>query len=222
MPNEDSHVENSQAPSSPGYQRRSQPGGDTNFLTWTDGETKALTVVSKFPVSERRHWVDGKSQPCAGDDCALCAAGAKATLRWSVEVECEGEERSWGMSNQVCDQLETIAEMVGRLEGLTVQVKRQGTGLNTRYTIVPLTKAPWQAETHDDLEGQAKYVKTLCQEWGLDPKALMAEFRENLDEELETGSEIEQMAAFCQYVEYQVEVVAQKEKEQESDIGDYF
>ena len=159
----------------PGYKRRSSHAEGT-FLKWEAGETKTLRVLSKEATSKQVHWVGGKSLDCPGDDCPYCKAEDTPKVRWSLDVEVDGAQTVWEMSNQVFANLEDIAEMVGFLTDLTVMVKRVGTGMNTTYALVPMVGVQPSVVALNTEAGIAKEIKRLCVILEVDPKEQLARF----------------------------------------------
>ena len=159
-----------------GYIRKSTPGAGGNFLKWSDGETKELIVLSTEPVVRKIHWTQNHSADCTGATCALCAAGDKPKLRWTVHVEDLNGEHDWDIANQTCSDLETMAEMTGHLVGLVLRVKRTGAGRLTRYTLMPVQAPTSTAAAPVDYAAAKEEIVRICKASNVDPKAQYTRF----------------------------------------------
>ena len=199
---------------STGYKRHSQPYQGGEFLKWDDKETIELTVTSEEPESFFTHFIKNQGYPCGGDDCQWCVRGEKPSLRWRVSVLVEGEEETWNMSNQVCDQLESIAEMMGALKGLNLRVRRSGTGLQTRYTIVLAQAA--SPELPDDVSDpvRARYLERLCKEQEIDFEAERERFVEGAPQGFAERSYHDKLVAFQEHLEGMVAGASREEDEE--------
>ncbi len=198
--NPDPHAKSSQPPpGATGYKRQSSAQrGD--YLSFSDGQTRDVQIMAASAIPKRVHWVDGKSVACTGPQCANCLAGGKVSERWSLDVIADGKPLVWEMANLTFAALEDAAEMVGYLYRLWVRVKRTGTGINTRYTMMPLAQPPPE-EKAKDMEAQAKYINDALTALGIEPKHFLAEFLLAAPSHIANGSPQQQMDAFLEYVD---------------------
>lgn len=183
-----------------GYKRQSSQQSGT-WLRWTSGESKEFQIASVSATRQVRHWIGNSSQDCTGHGCALCAAGARQQIRWTVDCLLGGAPVLWEMSNQVFTMLEDVAEATGTLLGLNVKVIRSGTGRQTRYTIVPLGSSPVEAPSDFDLTGAISYTKTLCTQLGITVKEELARMIAGNPEHFAKKSRSEVMQAFVAHLE---------------------
>lgn len=198
--NGDPYAKNSQPPpGASGYKRQSRAQrGD--FIKWTDGQARDVQIMSASATSTLGHWVSGKRVQCTGQSCANCMAGDRASERWSLDVLCEGKTLTWEMANATFALLEDIAEMVGHLYRLWVKVKRSGTGINTRYTIIPLAQPP-EEDRAKDAGAQAEYIKKTLEALDKDPKETLAEFLAEAPTHIVNAGSQQQLDAFLEYVD---------------------
>jgi len=104
------------------------------------------------------------------------------------------------MANMTFATLENIAEMVGHLDGLTLRVRRDGSGKNTRYTMVPST-IPLASESPTDQPGEiAARIRQLCDKHSIEPKKELAAFLDNEDPSVRASSALDQLLAFEQHL----------------------
>jgi len=193
-----------------GYQRQAEPSKG-NFLSWDAGESKDLVILSEKGMEEIIHWVDGESKECSGAGCMYCESSVKKTLRWTVLTECEGEELPWGMSNRTFFGVEDVAEMVGHLPGLRLRVTRHGTGMKTRYSVLPIT-GEMEAAGTESASGSPKgrnmawYIeetKRLCDLAGMDPKQEYKLFFAVVVPGVTYATALDKLRAFYNYIDKQ-------------------
>lgn len=198
--NADPYAKNSQPPpGASGYKRQSSAQrGD--FLSFSDGQTRDVQIMSASATSRKVHWVGGKTVGCTGPQCANCLAGDDASERWTLETICEGKSLQWSMANLTFALLEDIAEMVGHLYRLWVKVKRTGTGRNTRYTIIPLAQPP-EEEKARDVDAQVQYCQETLKALGKNPKQELEDFLADAPSHIVNGSPQQQLDAFTEYVD---------------------
>jgi len=208
----------------PPYERRAKPSKG-NFLSWDAGESKDLVILSEKGTESATHWIEGEAKECKGEGCALCAEGSRRALRWTVLTECEGEELPWEMSNTTFFGVEDVAEMVGHLEDLRLRVTRHGTGMKTRYSVLPITEeAP---RTNEELEAQrlAQEIREMCSIGGLDPGQELKLFLSEIAPKLADKPQIMQMRGFFAYIDNKTEDMREPDEpppDEEQDIGRYF
>lgn len=82
--------------------------------------------------------------PCIGKDCPGCLAGNDPRFKGylPVIVKGESEPKVYAFTVSVYKQLEEIEDLQedGTLAGKVLKIKRSGSGLKTRYTIMPTGK----------------------------------------------------------------------------------
>ena len=208
----------------PAYERRAKPSKG-NFLSWDAGESKDLVILSKHGIESYTHWVAGESRDCIGEGCSLCAEGLKRTIRWAILVECEGEELPWKMSNTTFFGVEDVAEMVGHLKDLRLRVTRHGTGVKTRYSVLPI--AATDTTSDDEIEAQklAQEIREMCSIGGLDPGQELKLFLSEIAPKLADKPQIMQMRGFFAYIDNKTEDMREPDEpqpEEPEDIGRYF
>lgn len=64
----------------------------------------------------------------------------RAFIPISVEVDGAKEVRLWPVSKQMHANIADIGMAYGKLAGQILSIRRSGTGLETRYTVIPLGK----------------------------------------------------------------------------------
>lgn len=120
-----------------------QPSEDSrNFLKLKAGES--IQGVFRGEIYDFRiHWADSRSSVCAGKDiCELCKSGNKSSFRFRVNFvtkEATGYvakliEQGWNFYGD----MRSLNEGGYELEKFVVKITRQGEGLHTKYTILPL------------------------------------------------------------------------------------
>ena len=208
----------------PPYERQAEPSKG-NFLSWDAGESKDLVVLSEYGSETGLHWIDGESVACQGPDCADCAEGVKRSIRWTVQTRCEGEEIPWEMSNEVFFGVEDVAEMVGGLKDLRLRVTRHGTGLKTRYSVLPITAQEQAAETEENPAWYAEKVKRLCKLADLNVKQELKLFLTEIEPGLVNAAPLVQMKAFFYYIDKETKEFQKSDEpppDEPQDIGRYF
>lgn len=206
------------------YTRHAQTSS-ANWCKWTDGETKTLRILSRSPTRADRHWVGQRSQDCTGPQCALCNAGVPKSTRWHIQVEGPDGQQTWDMANLTFSALEDVAEMVGTLHNLTVQVKRHGTGRQTRYSIVPTEARPAPTEAPTDFTKLVDEIKRLCALAGMDTKQELKLFLSEVEPDLARAPADKQMRAFYEYIKEETkdtQPVDEPQPEEPADISSYF
>jgi hypothetical protein len=79
--------------------------------------------------------------PYTGSEDPSHDLGITKTYRSYLPVLLDGDQKIWSLSKTVEKQLWDIAESsTGGLKGQMIRVKREGSGLSTRYTIIPRGK----------------------------------------------------------------------------------
>jgi len=208
----------------PPYERQAEPSKG-NFLSWDVGEAKDLVVLSEKGTKTELHWIGGESKECSGAGCVYCSSSVKKTLRWSVLALCDGEELPWEMSNTTFFGVEDVATMVGGLKDLRLRVTRYGTGLKTRYSVLPITGEAAEASTEQEEQKLAQEIREFCSIAGLDPGQELKLFLSEVAPSLAIAKQITQMRAFFAYIDKKTEDMREPDEpppDEEQDIGRYF
>lgn len=208
----------------PPYERQAEPSKG-NFLSWDAGEAKDLVILDEKGTKTERHWIDGKANECSGAGCLFCSTGVKKTLRWSVDTRCEGEELPWEMSNTTFFGVEDVAAMVGGLKDLRLRVTRHGTGMKTRYSVLPITGEEKAPEKREDMDWYANEVRRLCDLANMNPKQELKLFLTDVAPVLREAEPLEQMRSFYLYINQETKDLQPPDEpppDEEQDIGRYF
>ena len=129
-----------------GYDPRKAASGGMYFKL-DAGEQADVTILSGadeiLSCEQCAIWLDEGNSPVwvyTGGDDPSNALGLPRAYRAYVAVVHDGEAKVWSLSKTVHNALLEISD-AGALEpGVVVRVKRTGTGLKTRYSIVPRGK----------------------------------------------------------------------------------
>lgn len=81
------------------------------------------------------------SMPCLGPGCPACLTKNKPKFKAFLQVINQDKQVkifSFGIS--IARQLEEIEESLGEIKGHVLRIKRNGSGLKTRYVVTPLGK----------------------------------------------------------------------------------
>jgi len=208
----------------PPYQRQAEPSKG-NFLSWDAGESKDLVILSEKGTKTERHWVEGKAQECSGAGCLYCSTGVKKTLRWTVLTKCDGEELPWEMSNTTFFGVEDVASMVGHLKDLRLRVTRHGTGMKTRYSVLPITGEEQLSDRDRGMASLAEKIKRLCALGNMDPRKEFTLFRSEIASDNELSSDGILMQAFYNYIDQETKDLQAPDEpppDEPQDIGRYF
>lgn len=117
---------------------------------------KPLDLIIMWPtekmISFDQHaiWRDEGASPMfpcikgTGKKCPGCEIGDKPRFRGVMPVveqtDAEKTVKIWSFGIQTARDLQDIEDATGNLVGLLIRVKRTGTGLKTRYSVVSLGK----------------------------------------------------------------------------------
>ena len=208
----------------PPYERQAEPSKG-NFLSWDAGESKDLVILSEKGTKTERHWVEGKAQECSGAGCLFCSTGVKKTLRWTVLTRYEGEELPWETSNTTFFGVEDVAEMVGGLKDLRLRVTRHGTGMKTRYSVLPITGEQLAPGIEKSPDTYAADIKRLCALANMDPKQELKLFLADVAPHLADAALPVQMQRFYFYIDKEtkdLQPVDEPPPDEPQDIGRYF
>ncbi len=208
----------------PPYERQAEPSKG-NFLSWDAGESKDLVILSEKGKRAFTHWVAGAAQECAGEGCALCREGLKRTIRWSVSAKCEGEELPWEMSNRVFFGVEDVAEMVGGLKDLRLRVTRHGTGMKTRYSVLPISSLEPPPDEEKSMAWLIEEIKRLCALDNRDAKQEYKLFFAEVVPGVTYATPLDKMRTFYNYINEEtkdLQPVDEPPPDEPQDIGRYF
>lgn len=87
-----------------------------------------------------------------GTDDPSHELGVQKQERFYLPVLVNGEQKIWSMSKTLSKQIWEISESAsGGLKGQVIRIKREGSGLSTRYTIIPRGKK-MDVSGEDDLD----------------------------------------------------------------------
>jgi len=172
-----------------------------SFLKWQAAETKTLTITSEHATQVWQHWIDNRSVPCTGEDCVHCENGRARTGRWRLEVLVDGEPATWEMANRVFANVEDVAEMQDTLAGLVLKVVRQGTGRQTRYTVVPMGVGDTITKAETDTKTRLAYAGELCKTLDVNAKETYSEWKGDDASRLRGLSQDEIVNEFITYLE---------------------
>jgi len=191
------------------------------WLKWTPSETHDLTILSTDSVESFIHWTPAGSMPCQGPNCPFCRAAGRPKHRWAVEVRKADEAFTWEMSNTVYNNLCAISNKLKAFAGLQLSITRNGSGLQTTYTLIPTgtidvsTLPPIQeaptAQSHfgadvaqeqrRTAEAVAETIKHLCDATGLDPKVEFTAWMCENEAGYQDSPPDVQLEAFLQFLE---------------------
>lgn len=115
-------------------------GSGQLFIKMKDGD-RIQGVFRGDPKVQFVHWINSKPQKCTGKECALCADGDKARMRFKLNFLMR-ENGVWiakifDGSGRTYYDLKELHESDYNLEETVVNVTRNGDGTDTRYTIMP-------------------------------------------------------------------------------------
>jgi len=129
------------------------------------------------------------------------------------------------MANLTFSGLEDVAEMVGFLKDLRVQVKRSGTGRQTRYSIIPVGTQTPPPEEPTDFSQLVDKIRSLCALAGMDAKQEINLFLTEVQPELKTKPADVQFRAFYEYIDKEtrdLRHVDEPQPKEPTDISSYF
>ena len=100
-----------------------------------------MRILDTLPVKQVYHWVDGRSIMCTGTGCIYCRQGKKPKIRYTYNVEIDGQVYKWEFGTKILRQLMSYAEEPKERQGALITVRRLGTGLQTQYVITSFRRA---------------------------------------------------------------------------------
>jgi len=122
-------------------------GGQSGYLKIAAGEKKMIHVLLKpgeEPHTFSQHYFKdlNRGAVCPGAGCPACESKLKELRpRYQHAIAIysytEKETKLWIMSNEVAQQVKTIYEGYKTFDGHDLSVTRIGTGLETKYVVVP-------------------------------------------------------------------------------------
>jgi len=121
--------------------------GESRFLKVPEGE--AVTIVpltgldNLISIDQHAFWdiTPGVLVPCTGNGCPACALGNKPSFRAFLPVMTkENGTKIFSFGISVLRQLESLEEELGSLAGQAIKVRRHGSGLATKYTVIAVGK----------------------------------------------------------------------------------
>lgn len=130
----------------------SAPSGGAKFVKIEDGKPVDLVLLAgtakMISFNQHAFWRDeGNSPifPCIVDGCPGCERGDRPKFKAVLPVIVLGGDSKdptiWSFGISVARMLQDMEEATGSdLAGQSVRVKRTGTGLKTKYTVVSLGK----------------------------------------------------------------------------------
>jgi len=131
-----------------------------NFLKIEPNKPAVIRLLDKAPYSLRKHWDQAKktSIVCNGEGCTLCAEGHEPRQTWAANVYSHDQSKvlvfEWGPSvMKILKTIDTDLEKQGiKIEDTDLSVSKSGTGLETKYAVVPRMKSmsiPEGLELHE-------------------------------------------------------------------------
>lgn len=122
-------------------------GGNAAWLKVDPNSTVDGTVIVEaeeiLACEQCAIWLDTGNSPVwvyTGPDDPSHDLGVDRRYRAYLPLLVDGEVKVWSMGKMAHIQLLDIADASGELKGLEVRIKRTGSGLSTRYSIVPKGK----------------------------------------------------------------------------------
>lgn len=124
-------------------------GGGKKYLRVKEGEPVTFAPIQPLneliSFDQHEYWETNPAVmiPCIGPGCPACKSGNKPKYKALLQVITPDEPTTpkiLPMGISVNRQLEQIAEEIDQLPGAVFKLKRTGSGLTTRYTLVPTGK----------------------------------------------------------------------------------
>jgi hypothetical protein len=132
-----------------GYDPR-KDGSDGTATAWLkiepNSSVDAVVLVEAEEIlacEQCAIWLDAGNSPVwvyTGPDDPSHDLGVDRRYRAYLPVLVDGEVKVWSMGKMAHVQLLDIADASGELKGLEIRIKRTGSGLTTRYSVVPKGK----------------------------------------------------------------------------------
>ncbi|MBA7660478.1 hypothetical protein ES703_68480 [subsurface metagenome] len=129
------------------------------------------------------------------------------------------------MSNTTFFGVEDVAEMVGGLQDLRLRVTRHGTGMKTRYSVLPITGEEERPKKEWSIEWGVAEIERLCALANMDPKQELKLFLTKVAPNMAEAAPVIQMHAFFDYIDKEtkdLQHVDEPPPDEPQDIGRYF
>ncbi len=138
------------SPFKKGRKKGGASAGGSQFLGLKDGESHVLAPMvglDELVYADMHEYWDIRPaifHPCIGRDCPGCEAGNDPRFKGYFPVLLKsGDVAIYPFTISVYNQLEAIEDSMDdgeTLKGFVLKISRKGTGLATRYTVVPVGK----------------------------------------------------------------------------------
>lgn len=125
-------------------------GGGGSFVSVSDGEQVELVPMVDMDdmVSYDQHaiWLDAGNSPIfacidgTGEQCPGCQMGEKPRFRAFLPVLTQEGPKIWAFGITMARQLSEIDDAVDGIAGKVMRLRRTGSGINTRYTVITTGK----------------------------------------------------------------------------------
>ena len=179
-------------------------GGGQKFLKLKDGDSAEIAPIGGVDdiISFDQHafWLDAGNSPIfpclQSDDCPGCMLGHGPSFKALMSVVVRGEEgpeeRMIVFGKSVFKALIDAEDALGSLNGNILKYSRKGSGMATRYTIIPtgrkadvpsLDKREFDPIDHVGLTDRDEIIKALTEAGLWPPKAAKKAKVEADDEE---------------------------------------
>jgi len=115
--------------------------------------------------------------------------------------------------------------MVEHLKDLRLHVTRYGTGLKTRYSVLPITGEEKAPEKKRNLTWYVAEIKRLCALDNMDPKQELKLFLTKVQPQWADADEATQLPEFYRYIDSETQGLQPPNEpppEEPQDIGRYF
>jgi len=120
------------------------------FMKLSDGSNKVRLVGDPYKFMQHYQPISAR---CPGEGCPLCENGDKAKVRYVVNVfdrDDSNKLKVLELGTQVIKQIADIAQELeinpGHNNSVEFTIKREGKGLNTKYTVIPKGNSPFTDE----------------------------------------------------------------------------
>jgi len=138
------------SPFKKGRKKGGASAGGSQFLGLKDGEAHILAPMvglDELVYADMHEYWDIRPaifHPCIGRDCPGCEAGNDPRFKGYFPVLLKSSDVAiYPFTISVYNQLEAIEDSMDdgeTLKGFVLKISRKGTGLATRYTVVPVGK----------------------------------------------------------------------------------
>jgi hypothetical protein len=128
----------------------SQQQSGSIFMKLEDGSNHVRLVGNPYKFMQHYKPVSAR---CPGEGCPICDGGEKSKVRYVVNVldRKDGNKlKVLELGTQVVNQIASIAQELeinpGHKNSVDFIIKREGKGLNTKYTVIPKDKKQFTEE----------------------------------------------------------------------------